>query len=238
MSVRAIFGPNRNMVMTGTPGTELIIINEAFSTDEVSSELLDRLLADAWRHFGTHFFRYSLNLFRDEIRRVIPLRIRLAQFHLSKSQRRVLARNKDLRVEIRPIEITAESQELFHLHKKRFRHGVPDSIYDFLSMEPATIPCEGREIAVLDDDRLVAVSYFDIGENSSSGVYAIFDPDEEKRSLGVFTMLKEIEFAIETGCEFYYQGYAYDGESFYDYKKRFTGTEAFDWNGNWKRLVT
>ena len=50
-------------------------------------------------------------------------------------------------------------------------------------------------------------------------------------------MLKEIEFAQENGKEFYYQGYAYEGESFYDYKKRFRGTEVFDWKGNWKPIT-
>lgn len=223
--------------MTGTRDTELVYINEAFQMDEVSPGQLDLLLANAWRHFGTRFFRYSLNLYRDEIRRVIPLRIRLADFQLSKSQRRVLRQNEDLQTVIRPIEITGESQELFHRHKGRFDHGVPDSIYDFVSREPATVPCEGREIAVLDGERLVAVSYFDIGENSTSGIYAIFDPLEERRSLGVFTMLKEIEFAIDTGCEFYYQGYAYEGRSFYDYKKRFAGTQVYDWNGNWDEFT-
>ena len=49
-------------------------------------------------------------------------------------------------------------------------------------------------------------------------------------------MLKEIQFAIETGKKFYYQGYSYEGNSFYDYKKRFRGSEAFDWTGNWAPL--
>jgi arginine-tRNA-protein transferase len=47
-------------------------------------------------------------------------------------------------------------------------------------------------------------------------------------------MLKEIEFATDAGKELYYQGYSYDGPSFYDYKKRFRGTESFDWKGSWK----
>ncbi len=220
--------------MTGTPGSDLILINEEFYADAVTAEQLDLLLADAWRHFGTHFFRYSLGIFREEIRRVIPLRIRLADFQLSKSQRRNLRNNNDLRVEIRPIKITPESNDLFHRHKQRFDHGVPSSIYDFLSFEPAVVPCEAREIAVYDDDRLVAVSYFDIGLTTTSGIYAAFDPDESSRGLGVFTMLKEIEFSRQSGKEFYYQGYAYEGESFYDYKKRFFAIEEYDWNGTWR----
>ena len=219
--------------MTGTPGTDLILINEEFYADAVTPGQLDLLLANAWRHFGTHFFRYSLGVYREEIRRVIPLRIRLADFQFLKSQRRNLRNNRDLRVEIRPVKITPESNDLFHRHKQRFEHNVPVSIYDFLSHEPAAIPCESREIAVYDNGKLVAVSYFDIGLTSMSGIYAAFDPDERTRGLGIFTMLKEIEFSIDAGKEFYYQGYAYEGESFYDYKKRFAGTEEFDWNGAW-----
>ena len=219
--------------MTGTPGTDLILINEEFFAGSVMPEQLDALLEDGWRHFGTHFFRYSLNLYNDEIRRVIPLRIRLADFQLSRSQRRVLRRNADLRVENRPIKITDESHELFHRHKQRFDHSVPASVYEFVSAAPDSVPCDAREIAVYNRQRLVAVSYFDVGENTLSGIYGMFEPDEAERGLGIFTMLKEIEFARDTGRQLYYQGYAYEGESFYDYKKRFSGTEAFDWMGNW-----
>ena len=46
-------------------------------------------------------------------------------------------------------------------------------------------------------------------------------------------MLLEIQYAIDNGKSFYYQGYAYEGESFYDYKKRFRALEMYDWEGNW-----
>jgi arginyl-tRNA--protein-N-Asp/Glu arginylyltransferase len=49
-------------------------------------------------------------------------------------------------------------------------------------------------------------------------------------------MLKEIEYAIGNGKELYYQGYAYEGESFYDYKKRFRGTEIFDRKHSWSAM--
>ena len=212
----------------------LDLINDEFEAETVTPGQMDMLLADGWRHFGTHFFRYNLAVYREEIRRVMPLRIRPADFTLSKSQRRVLRKNEDLRVDIRPIEITRESETLFHRHKQRFDHAIPESIYDFLSYDPSTVPNEGRERAVYCGDKLVAVSYFDIGGISVSGIYAVFDPDESSRGLGIFTILKEIEYALETGRTLYYQGYAYEGESFYDYKKRFSALERFDWDGNWK----
>ena len=212
-------------------------INEVFEVQQVTPSQLDRLLARGWRHFGTYFFRYSLGLHESEIRLVIPLRIRLADFSFSKSQRRVLRENLDVSVVIQPIEITSETGSLFERHKQRFKFGVPDSIYDFLSDEPATVPCTGYEVNVRLGKQLVAVSYFDVGERAISAVYGMFDPSFADRSLGIFTMLKEIEFARESGKEFYYQGYSYEGQSFYDYKKRFRGTECFDWRGKWKPLV-
>ena len=66
-----------------------------------------------------------------------------------------------------------------------------------------------------------------------SSIYGIFDPDETTASLGIFTMLKEIEYTVNHGKTHYYHGYAYEGSSFYDYKKRFSALEMYDWNGRW-----
>ena len=210
-------------------------INQAFEADKVTPAQLDALLANGWRHFGTYFFRYNLGMVGDDIRLVTPLRIRLSEFSFSKSQRRVLRENADLTVKIEPLAVNAEAEELFHRHKQRFDHYPPDTIYEFLAPDAESSPCETKQILVFDKDDLVAVSYFDIGERACSGVYAIFEPSHSKRGLGIFTMLKEIEYSIDRGKEFYYQGYAYEGESFYDYKKRFRGTEIFDWKNHWAR---
>ena len=209
------------------------LINEEFYADRLLPEQMDSLWANGWRHFGTHFFRYNVGLLIDDVRFVLPLRIRLENFTFSKSQRRVLRLNQDLDVTIRPITIDEQSKNLFDRHKTRFNHGVPESIYNFISTEPDVSPCEAKEIRVSQNDQLLAVSYFDVGCNSTSGIYAMFEPTITDRSLGIFTMLKEIEYSIETNREFYYQGYAYQGPSFYDYKKRFRGTEAFDWYDQW-----
>jgi leucyl-tRNA---protein transferase len=225
--------------MTGTPDSDLIFINEVFEADAVTPAQLDLLLAMGWRHFGTRFFRYSLNLYRGEIVRVEPLRVRLSEFQVSRSQRRVLNRNHDLTVAFEPAAIDDETVELFHRHKQRFDHAVPESIYDFLSNEPASVPTDCLRITARDGKgRLLAVSFFDVGETSTSAIYGCFDPDETHRSLGIFTMLKVIEFTASKGMTFYYHGYSYDARSFYDYKKRFSGTEVFDWEGNWKKLAT
>ena len=216
------------------PTDEFFFINEEFDIIKVSPKQLDKLLAAGWRHFGTQFFRYNLSFYNGRICQVFPLRIRLADFSLSKNKRRIINKNRDLQVVIRPIEISEEKETLFNSHKLRFKHNIPFSIYDFLSFDAANIPCESLEVCVYDRKNLVAASFFDVGETAISSVYAMFAPEEKSRSLGIFTMLAEIDFARKLGKGFYYQGYCYDGNSFYDYKKRFRALEKFDWKGNWE----
>ena len=71
----------------------------------------------------------------------------LAERFTDQSQRRVLRRNADLEVKIQPVEITDETHDLFDRHKQRFKSGVPASIYDFLSMDPAIGPTRGSRQA-------------------------------------------------------------------------------------------
>lgn len=212
-------------------------INEEFFISKITPEKMDLLLAKGWRHFGEYFYRYNLGWYNDEVRAVIPVRIRLADFTFSKSQRRILKKNQDLLSVVRPIEITSETIEIFERHRWRFEDNIPPTIHTFLSLEPAIVPCEALEIAVYREEKLLAVSFFDVGENSISSIYGIFAPEETSRSLGILTMLLEIDFALDNGKEFYYHGYAYEGNSFYDYKKRFRALERFDWQGNWENFV-
>ena len=209
-------------------------INEEFYAPEVTPRQLDALLEDGWRHFGEHFFRYNIGFHENQLRLVLPLRVRLANYTQSKSQRRVIRKNQDLQTIIRPIEITPEKEILFEAHKRRFDHGVPDSIYDFLSRSPAAVPCEALEVCVYANQKLLAASFFDVGATTISAVYAMFDPRETTRSLGIYTMLLTIDYATGNGKTFYYPGYAYTGNSFYDYKKRFSALEFFDWDENWE----
>jgi leucyl-tRNA---protein transferase len=209
-------------------------INEYFMRAEVAPEQMDVLWARGWRHFGEYFFRYSIGYHDGEARKVIPLRIELDKFSPSRSQKRASARNRNLEVIVRPTFIDEEKQQLFHRHKQRFDHNVPDSIHDFLSNRPAGTPCENREIAVLADGKLIGVSFLDVGQTACSSVYAMFEPEESKRSLGIFMILEAIRHARELGCRYYYPGYAYRGPSFYDYKKNFSGLEVYEWEKGWK----
>jgi len=208
-------------------------INEYFMRARATPEQMDFLWAGGWRHCGNYFFRYSAAHHLGGVRTVMPLRVNLAKFALSRSQKRVTARNSRLRVVIRDTFIDAVKENLFNHHRGRFKESVPDSIYDFLSERPATEPCPNQEICVFDGGSLIASSFLDIGGKATSAVYAMFEPSESKRSLGIFTMLEAIRHSRELGYEYYYPGYAYHESSVYDYKKNFAGSEYYDWNESW-----
>jgi arginine-tRNA-protein transferase len=204
-------------------------IDEYFFADEVTPEQMDFLWAHGWRHFGVYFFRYATIAKHDGLQQVMPLRIKLANFSLSASLKRVLNKNADLRLEIRAASVDATKEALFDRHKTRFVENVPDSMYDFFSPQPATTPCRTQELCLFQDEKLLAASFLDLGAQASSSVYSIYEPAEPKRSLGICLILLSIAYSIELGKEYYYPGYAYHEPSHYDYKKRFRGLEQFDW---------
>jgi arginine-tRNA-protein transferase len=195
-------------------------INEFFLAESLAPDAMDGLWARGWRHFGPQFFRYSLTLDGTGTpSQIHPLRLHLRQHAESKSQRRILRRNADTAVRVIPAVVGPEQESLFFRHRTRFRSNVPESLRDFMGSDhPATHPC-----------RCVAVSYLDVGTRAVSSVYAMFDPDESHRSLGIFTLLKEIQWAREQGMDWLYPGYATAGPGIYDYKKSLHPLQRYDW---------
>jgi arginyl-tRNA--protein-N-Asp/Glu arginylyltransferase len=201
-------------------------------------ERMDRLWAEGWRHFGSSFFRYSLSLNENGgLQFIQPLRLEVGVFRASKSQRRVLRRNADAEIRIVPATVDAEREGMFFRHRERFVSNIPDSLRTFIpSARPATEPCECRSVEVWVEGRLVAVSYFDVGAEAISSVYAMFEPEEARRSPGTLTMLHEIAWAAANGKRWLYPGYATVQPSHYDYKKEFRPLSVWDWRGEWVAL--
>ena len=207
---------------------------EYFACLKVSPAEMDFLWAAGWRHFGIYFFRYRTSYHGDKKFSVIPLRIDLRRFELTRSQKRVLAKNRDTRVKITAASINLEKRDLFDKHRTRFRENAPTAIDDVLSPNPAAVPCRTRELCVYAKERLLGVTYLDVGATASSGVYAIFDPAEAKRSLGILMILRSIEYSVRCGHRYYYPGYAYREPFAYDYKKRFAALEYIDCSAGWR----
>jgi arginine-tRNA-protein transferase len=207
---------------------------QKFLCASVAPAEMDGLWAEGWRHFGMFFFRYQRSTHGRVDFHVLPLRIDLDRFILSRSQKRVLKTNRDAQLVIGAAAIDEVKEALFSKHRRRFTENVPSSLRDFLSPAPDSVPCRNVELCVYKGERLMGVTFLDLGEHATSAVYAIFDPAEAKRSLGILMMLYSIRFSRERGCRYYYPGYAYREPFNYDYKKRFAGLEYLDWNYGWR----
>ena len=213
-------------------------IQEMHELPEASPALMDRLWSDGWRHFGRQFFRYSLVLSETgDLQIIQPLRMELATFRPTKSQRRVLRCNSDTDIRIVPAVVDAEREAIFLRHRERFVSNIPESLRTFMPEDdPGKIPCECVSVEVRTGSRLIAVSYLDVGETAVSSVYAMFEPDEAWRSPGTLTLLAEMQWAAGKGKRWLYPGYATVQPSHYDYKKTFRPMDYFDWTGNWLPL--
>jgi arginyl-tRNA--protein-N-Asp/Glu arginylyltransferase len=207
---------------------------EHFYCLDVAPSEMDRLWAAGWRHFGIVFFRYRTAQHGPKEYNVLPLRIDITRFAPGRAQRRVLKRNRDAAFVIRAASFDDTKETLFAAHRQRFSENVPESLHDFLSPLPATMPCTNLELCVYLGGKLVGVTFLDLGASATSAVYAIFDPAHYKRSLGILMILRSIEFSRDHGFRYYYPGYAYREPFAYDYKKQFIGLEYLDWESGWK----
>jgi len=208
-------------------------LENVFASWAVAPAVMDQLWAGAWWHLGTTFFRQSAIPWRGRMEPLLHLRLRLDRFRASASQRRILRRNADLRVVRRVATVDGLRRALFNRHKRRFQDGVPQALDDFVGPMPAHVPVPALEFDVYSGRRLIAASYLARGERSVASLYGFFDPAFSDRSLGLLTMLEEIAFARREGCDWYYPGYALRETSSMDYKKRFHGLEAYEWDRGW-----
>jgi arginine-tRNA-protein transferase len=164
----------------------------------------------------------------------VPIRIPVEQFKPSRSQRRVLRRNADVRIRVQEPAVTAEKHDIYRRylqtqHDKSPQGADMESLRDFLySSCVHTIEVEYRA-----EDRLLGVSICDVSQRAISGVYHYFDPGAGKRSIGVYSALSEIQLCREQGIPHYYLGYWVNGCASMEYKTNFRPYELLI-NGKWQ----
>jgi leucyl-tRNA---protein transferase len=211
-------------------------IEEYLNMQPLHPMVFDQFCEDGWCYWSDLIFRRNYWEWRNKPCRVIMIRIRLDGFEFTKSQRKCLRRNSDLIITRQPINITPMHEVLFSRHAQRFSHNQPMSIYGFFSHFSNIMPSYGVMFDVFKRGKLLASSFVHVGIRSVAANYCIHEPEEASRSLGTFTMLKEIEATILAGREYYYPGFVYDVPSEFDYKLSFHNLEYYDWWGNWYPL--
>lgn len=164
------------------------------------------------------------------------LRIPVASFRPSRSQRRALARNLELAVEVGGPEPTPEKHDLYRRYLAE-RH---DGTMDGSELEFELLCASGiatLEIRYRLGERLLAVGLADLEPSAMSAVYCYFDPAEAPRSLGVFNVVWLIEECRRRGIPDLYLGYWIPGCRAMRYKAGFRPCEVLGPDGCWSPLA-
>jgi arginine-tRNA-protein transferase len=173
----------------------------------------------------------------------VSVRLPVEDVRLSRTQKKVMARNADLSRDLVEAEAT---QEQFALLKRYLstRHpggGMTDMTWlDYIAMvEDTAVRTHLIEYRLPSVDGgpgdLVAVTLTDLLSDGLSMVYSFFEPDHERRSLGVFAILDHVRQATTVRLPFVYLGYWVEGSPKMDYKAQFRPMEVLRPLG-WTRL--
>jgi arginine-tRNA-protein transferase len=171
-------------------------------------------------------------LFDGSLRTALWTRLPLEGYVFSKSSRKLLSRNRRrFRVEVRDVVVDEQREDLYQRYRTAARGDRSPTLEDFLYGDADPLDLfYTREIDIWDGDRLVAFSWFDVGEQTAQSLMGVYDPELSRHSLGFMTMLLEIEEASRAGVKFYYPGYVLPGEPAMDYKLRIGAVEWHDPN--------
>lgn len=205
----------------------LFVDPQAIIAKDTYSELSDL----GFRRSGRHVYRPHC----DNCQACISVRIPVTSFTASKSQKRLIARNRDLKVRAVPPQMTPE---YYHLYERYIiaRHAdgdmYPPSQDQFLSFL-----VEGDQDSVFFEFRdqnntLVAIAVCDFLSQGLSAIYTFYDPDIPKRSLGSYAILWQIDECARLGMDYLYLGYWVKDCRKMNYKLSFRPTELL-LDSNW-----
>ncbi len=189
--------------------------------DGLSPQALDRALAEGWYRVGQTLITCRCLLFEDELRSAIWTRLPLEGFGFRPGLRKLMRRNaRRYRVEVGEVCVDAAHQALYERYLTVARGDRPSTLDWILYGGAESDLFETREVRVFDGEELVAFSWFDLGEQAVQSLLGVYDPARGRDSLGFYTMLLEIEHALQHGLRWHYSGYVLLGNAAMDYKLR------------------
>jgi len=195
------------------------------SNREFNSAVVER----GWRRFGNYYF-YPICNGCNECK---SLRIDVDKFKPSKSQRKATNRNKNTKIVIQKPTVTSEHIRLYNKYHKwkaikddwRSKDISPQEYYENFAEGAHDF---GREVLYYIDGKLVGVDLLDITNDGISSIYFFYDPDYAKYSLGIYSLIMQINFARTLKKKWIYLGYWVDGCKAFEYKTNFKPIEILD----------
>ena len=203
--------------------------SESFFDCFLSSQSYQTAIEQGFRRSGFSYYRNAC----INCQACIPLRVKVQSFTPSRSQRRAWSKNQHLTIEL--AELKAANDEIYLLYCKYLTARQELASLTKRDFEQIFLagPNYTRMVKCFLNGQLIAVSWIDILPQSISSVYAIYDPDYKRRSLGIYSALVELEIAKQMGLEWYYLGYWVQQSSKMNYKSKFRPYELLQ-NGRWQ----
>lgn len=171
-------------------------------------------------------------------RKCQPLRVDVAKFEPSRSQKRVKKRCDGLfRVDVGEPVMDAERLDLYARYQAA-QHGENGQSADRQSYQRFLVESvtDTLELSWRDDaGHLVAVGIVDVTPSAVSTVYFYWEPSLAHLSLGVYSALVEIDLCRQWGRAYYYLGYLVPGSKTMSYKAQFPSSEVWD-GAAWRPL--
>ena len=207
---------------------------------EHAQKLNDTLSKQGFRRSQNVLYRPSC----AECSACISARIRVADFVPSRTQKRVMKRNADLKRNATSPWATEDQYTLFrsYLDTRHADGGMADmDIFEFAAMIEET-PIRSRVIeytrpprAGEDGRQLAAVCLTDLLDDGLSMVYSFYDPGLMDASLGTYVVLDHVAIAKEAGLPYVYLGYWVPGSRKMGYKAKFGALEIYK-GGQWQQI--
>jgi arginine-tRNA-protein transferase len=201
---------------------------------KIDQKVYSQLSELGFRRSGTHIYRPHC----EDCKSCISIRIPAKFFKMSKSQKRIFNRNKDLKAKKVSTRFTDEYYALYETYiNTRHKDGdmYPPSIEQFKSFlvdsKQQSYFIEFRS----EDGALQAIANMDQLEDSHSAVYTFYNPLEPKRSLGTFAILWQLEEIKKSKLNYLYLGYWVEECQKMKYKTAFSPLELLI-NGRWRRI--
>jgi arginine-tRNA-protein transferase len=197
----------------------------------LSPKSLDWHLARGWYRMGSTIFTTHFLFFDNRPYSAIWIRVDLQGFTFSRSQRKLLRKNRQhFDSEVGHGTINDEREKLYRRYAEDFDGRLSPTIRDSLEDYGDKTVFHTHDISVREkvSGQLVACSYFDLGDESAASILGIFDPKLRHFSLGYYTMLLEVEYCLRQGIRYYYPGYVVPGYPRFEYKLRVGPSQYFD----------
>ncbi len=203
--------------------------SERFEPARLTRAELDEYLARGWYRIGSQLITTDFLEWRGQLRSTIWTRLDLRGHRFKRSLRKLMARNeRQFQVSVGELVVDRTREQLYARYRDKVGGERVESLEDVLGGEPGRALFDTHEVRVFHGDRLVAFSWFDVGERSAESVIGVYDPAFSEYSLGLYTLLLEIRHTAEMGMHFHYAGYVLAEPSAMDYKRRVGNLQFFD----------